>query len=556
MRLTHTNVDPRRLVYQWKPGQRKGSKKEKSTAGRSKVSSNVASQRFIITSNFPRTMKGMKNNSKSEQSIKNHQYSLKKRDYGESKKKKPKSHSNRTIRNKSILRKQSDRKKIDISSKKSIEVVIKKDNLLKSGNEIPSPKKEENHVKFQMEEFENHKLLRGNNEVLNICNKEKVQKLLKRLRIPFQDDHGIQMMKGIFSLGNFIKNIVDSTIATKNVLIAQNQFGIQEDFDEDNETLSHASYGEKDLKKAADLDMSASSNVGTAKTKSMMIINRPSKYSPAMPNTKRFLMSPVVKGIIRNNLTSRRSIQTPIEKNHHNSNLQNERMKRQLQRLNKKNSTEIKETIDESFEFQSDEDLNSNISLRDSHLDMLDPRHLTTNFMKEFMEENTHLKFVQSMKKSHRRGWEEKKTLLKYDPEHIHILIADDSYKQLETIQNILMHTNVKIDTACDGIEALEQVKTFASSGFIYHLILMDVHMPNCDGNASTINIRKFEDENNNSLKNHIVAISADEQDVTIGQTKESKMDDFIQKPISQPILFNVLKERASRLGVSELLKN
>lgn len=85
-------------------------------------------------------------------------------------------------------------------------------------------------------------------------------------------------------------------------------------------------------------------------------------------------------------------------------------------------------------------------------------------------------------------------------------------------------------------------------------MILMDVHMPQCDGYNSTINIRKLEQVEKVSIKNHIVAISADENDLTLSLYQEGGMNDFIQKPISQPILFNVLKERAQALGVGDLL--
>lgn len=554
LRLTHTNADPRELTYKWQQGAvKKNPKREKPTKGRSNMPSNLGSQRVIIPNKFPKRMKGIKNNSRSEQSINNHKGNSKK-DYNDSKMNKPKTHSNRTIGNKSSYLKYNDRRTV-FSSKKSIEIMLSKNKMLKSGKSILSPQKKERDLKFQMDAFEKESAAKEKREIYEICSKEKVQKLLKRLRIPLEDESGVKMMSGIFSLGNFIKNIVDSTIKSKGLMLKQNQFGIQEDFVENAETLSNNSYGDNNLTKA-DLDMSGSSTVGQAKVgtgKSMMVIKTSKIFSPAAIDKSRFLMSPVVKGVIRNKLTSRRTISTAREA-YQAPVGQSERVKNQLSKLSRRKGSEIKEQQGESFEMNS-EDAGYEYSPMSSLVDMAELRQSTINFIKIFLEEQSGLKFVQSMKKTHRRVWHEKKTVLKFNPERIHILIADDSYKQLETIQNILMQTNVKIDTANDGNEALDRVKKFAKEGLIYHLILMDVHMPNCDGYMSTINIRKFEDELKTSEKNHIVAISADEQDVTIGQTKESKMDDFIQKPISQPILYNVLCERAKELGVSALLK-
>jgi CheY-like chemotaxis protein len=90
--------------------------------------------------------------------------------------------------------------------------------------------------------------------------------------------------------------------------------------------------------------------------------------------------------------------------------------------------------------------------------------------------------------------------------------------------------------------------------GRVYHLILMDIHMPQCDGYSSTEKIRNMEKTEKVTIKNHIVAISADENDLTVSFSKEGGMNDFIQKPISQPILYNVLKERTGDLKIQDLL--
>ena len=48
----------------------------------------------------------------------------------------------------------------------------------------------------------------------------------------------------------------------------------------------------------------------------------------------------------------------------------------------------------------------------------------------------------------------------------------------------------------------------------MYHLILMDIIMPNMGGLASTDLIRKMELDTKQTVKNHIIAISADEREL------------------------------------------
>ena len=48
-----------------------------------------------------------------------------------------------------------------------------------------------------------------------------------------------------------------------------------------------------------------------------------------------------------------------------------------------------------------------------------------------------------------------------------------------------------RLDTACNGLDALEQVKKSYSNGQTYKLILMDCNMPKMDGYEAASEIRK-----------------------------------------------------------------
>ena len=165
----------------------------------------------------------------------------------------------------------------------------------------------------------------------------------------------------------------------------------------------------------------------------------------------------------------------------------------------------------------------------------------TLKYNREFVEKYPSLPFIQSMKERHVKRWNEDRTNLNFNSKNIHILIADDAVSQIQRIKAILGKTNVIIDSAEDGNEAYDQIKLMMDKGQIYHLILMDIHMPQCDGYKSAKNIRALELSKKVDKKNHIVAISAHENDVTQSLYQEGGMNDFIQKPISQPILLSML---------------
>ena len=157
-----------------------------------------------------------------------------------------------------------------------------------------------------------------------------------------------------------------------------------------------------------------------------------------------------------------------------------------------------------------------------------DIKENTDRFNKMFVAANTRLTFVAQMRTTIKKSWTEKKTELMYNQTNIHILIADDSLSLIQSIKATLSKTNVIIDTASDGNEAYEEVLKMMKKGKVYHLILMDVHMPSCDGYNATKNIRKLEALEKVNNKNHIVAISADENDLTVSLYHEGGMNDFI----------------------------
>ena len=122
------------------------------------------------------------------------------------------------------------------------------------------------------------------------------------------------------------------------------------------------------------------------------------------------------------------------------------------------------------------------------------------------------------------------------------ILLADDIDINLEILASLLAPTNIIIDTAQNGREALE---AFAANSERYDLILMDVQMPEMDGLEATRRIRALDLPRASTIP--IVAMTANVFKEDIEKCIEAGMNGHLGKPI-------VLSEVVARL--SHYLKN
>ncbi|MGB5965277.1 MAG: ATP-binding protein [Sulfurimonadaceae bacterium] len=107
--------------------------------------------------------------------------------------------------------------------------------------------------------------------------------------------------------------------------------------------------------------------------------------------------------------------------------------------------------------------------------------------------------------------------------EEYSILLVEDQPMNREIVHSLLEETNIQIEDAFDGAEALK--KHQAAPGR-YKLILMDLQMPVMDGFTATKKIRLFDQET------PIIALTAGALDEDVIRSKESGMNAHINKPI------------------------
>lgn len=118
------------------------------------------------------------------------------------------------------------------------------------------------------------------------------------------------------------------------------------------------------------------------------------------------------------------------------------------------------------------------------------------------------------------------------------ILLAEDNEINRELCTELLTDAGFEVDSAENGLEAVEMVK--ASKPGDYALILMDIQMPVMDGNLAAQAIRALDDPDLAAIP--IVALSANALEEDRKRSMESGMNAHLAKPIQIDQLMRLLK--------------
>ena len=110
-----------------------------------------------------------------------------------------------------------------------------------------------------------------------------------------------------------------------------------------------------------------------------------------------------------------------------------------------------------------------------------------------------------------------------------HILLAEDNELNREIAVEILSKYGFVVDTAENGVEAVEKIKE--SKPGDYDLVLMDVQMPLMDGGEATRQIRALPDPA--LAKIPILAMTANAFEEDRKSALECGMNGFLSKPIN-----------------------
>ena len=133
-----------------------------------------------------------------------------------------------------------------------------------------------------------------------------------------------------------------------------------------------------------------------------------------------------------------------------------------------------------------------------------------------------------------------------YDFSGKRCLVVDDIEINREIVVELLSVTNLNLETAANGREAVEKFKSRGKDYF--DIILMDMQMPIMDGCNATRLIRKAEKEwGFNNGKVPIIAMTANVLQEDIEKAMESGMNAHLGKPIVLDITLKTIQEQLTK---------
>lgn len=124
-------------------------------------------------------------------------------------------------------------------------------------------------------------------------------------------------------------------------------------------------------------------------------------------------------------------------------------------------------------------------------------------------------------------------------PEGLRVLLAEDTVSNQRLIGRILGQVGVRLDVVNDGAEAVNAVERSEAEGNGYHVILMDMLMPNLGGLDAAAQLRAI------GCRVPIVALTANVMDGDRERYLRSGCDGYLGKPIDRVQLLETL----SRFG-------
>ena len=130
------------------------------------------------------------------------------------------------------------------------------------------------------------------------------------------------------------------------------------------------------------------------------------------------------------------------------------------------------------------------------------------------------------------------------------LLIVEDNPLNLKMILKVLEGSGIRIETAENGLKAVESVERHSAGSF--DLVLMDINMPVMDGYQATRLIR----QSRSGAELPIVALSALNLENEIQRMREAGMDGYLPKPIDLGKLYTAfatyLEAKKVPLGLEE----
>jgi signal transduction histidine kinase/ActR/RegA family two-component response regulator len=131
----------------------------------------------------------------------------------------------------------------------------------------------------------------------------------------------------------------------------------------------------------------------------------------------------------------------------------------------------------------------------------------------------------------------EQKNNLKFNRK-LEVLLVDDTEWNQMLGKIVLENMNANVTLANNGTEAIKQ-----ASQHNFHIVLMDIQMPDMNGIQATQQIRKNEKDNGAPNKTKIIALTANVLKEEVKTFLESGMDGYLLKPFKEKDMYEKITE-------------
>ncbi|SFK86702.1 Signal transduction histidine kinase [Nitrosomonas aestuarii] len=129
----------------------------------------------------------------------------------------------------------------------------------------------------------------------------------------------------------------------------------------------------------------------------------------------------------------------------------------------------------------------------------------------------------------------------------IYALVVDDNQTNREILVNQLVSWNMHVYCASGGSEALHIMKEASKDNVLFHLVILDMHMPGMNGMQLACAIQ-LDDQLG---KPHLMMLTSTASDgAQLKKSKEIGISRYIHKPIRQSDLYNVIADILSAVPV------
>jgi CheY-like chemotaxis protein len=145
-----------------------------------------------------------------------------------------------------------------------------------------------------------------------------------------------------------------------------------------------------------------------------------------------------------------------------------------------------------------------------------------------------------------KRKNQDEKAPMKSSSRPLRILLAEDNLVNQQVVTMMLKKIGYSSDLARNGVEAVEMTRAKADEGKAYDVILMDIQMPEMDGEEATHHIRT---EIPAKSQPFIIALTANVLQEDLHRYLEDGMDSYLSKPLRVSDLASALEYCRPREG-------